>query len=59
MTSAGTRAFAALDLITSRDLLGRAEGLLPQQSPVRLNLLPKLGVALTETGRELFAELGA
>jgi class 3 adenylate cyclase len=49
--SAGERAFAALDLITSRDLLGRAERLLPERSPARLNLLPNLGVALTETGR--------
>jgi hypothetical protein len=49
--SAGERAFAALDLITSRDLLGRAERLLPERSPTRLNLLPNLGVALTETGR--------
>ena len=49
--SAGGRAFAALDLITSRDLLGRAEALLPERSAVRLNLLPNLGVALTETGR--------
>jgi class 3 adenylate cyclase len=49
--SAGERAFAALDFITSRDLLGRAEGLLPERSSVRLNLLPNLGVALTETGR--------
>src|SRR5215471_15934847 len=49
--SAGERAFAALDMITSRDLLGRAERLLPERSPARLNLLPNLGVALTETGR--------
>ena len=49
--SAGERAFAALDLITSRDLLGRAERLLPERSATRLNLLPNLGVALTETGR--------
>jgi class 3 adenylate cyclase len=49
--SAGERAFAALDFITSRDLLGRAERLLPERSPTRLNLLPNLGVALTETGR--------
>jgi tetratricopeptide (TPR) repeat protein len=49
--SAGTRAFAALDLITSRDLLGRAVALLPAGSPRRLDILPNLGVALTETGR--------
>jgi class 3 adenylate cyclase len=48
---AGGRAFAALDLLTSRDLLGRAEALLPELSPLRLDLLPNLAVALTETGR--------
>jgi class 3 adenylate cyclase len=49
--NAGARAFAALDLITSRDLLGRAAALLPAGSPRRLDILPALGVALTETGR--------
>jgi class 3 adenylate cyclase len=48
---AGTRAFAALDLITARELLGRAAMLLPERSPRRFDLLPNLGVALTETGR--------
>ncbi|MGI8519730.1 MAG: AAA family ATPase, partial [Actinomycetota bacterium] len=48
---AGARAFAALDLITARDLLGRAAVLLPDRSPRRFDLLPNLGVALTETGR--------
>ena len=49
--AAGLRAFAALDLITTRDLLGRAAVLLPERDPRRLDLLPNLGVALTETGR--------
>jgi class 3 adenylate cyclase/tetratricopeptide (TPR) repeat protein len=49
--AAGLRAFAALDLITSRDLLSRAAVLLPVSDPRRLDLLPNLGVALTETGR--------
>jgi class 3 adenylate cyclase/tetratricopeptide (TPR) repeat protein len=49
--AAGSRAFAALDLITTRDLLGRAAVLLPERDPRRLDLLPNLGVALTETGR--------
>jgi class 3 adenylate cyclase/tetratricopeptide (TPR) repeat protein len=49
--SAGSKAFAALDLITTRDLLGRAAVLLPEHSPLRLDLLPNLGVALMETGR--------
>ncbi len=49
--AAGSRAFAGLDLITTRDLLGRAAVLLPERDPRRLDLLPNLGVALTETGR--------
>jgi len=48
---AGARAFAGLDLIAARDLLSRAARLLPEDSPRRLDLLPNLGVALTETGR--------
>ena len=48
---AGARAFAGLDLLAARDLLGRAARLLPEDSPRRLDLLPNLGVALTETGR--------
>ncbi len=48
---AGARAFAALDLPTARDLLGRAASLLPSASPRRLDILPNLGVALSETGR--------
>ena len=48
---AGSRAFAGLDLLAARDLLGRAARLLPEESPRRLDLLPNLGVALTETGR--------
>jgi len=47
---AGERAYADIDFITSRDLLGRAESLLPDDSPRRLDFLPSLGVALTETG---------
>ena len=48
---AGARAFAALDLIMARELLGRAAVLLPDTSPRRFDFLPNLGVALTETGR--------
>ncbi|HUF59070.1 MAG TPA: adenylate/guanylate cyclase domain-containing protein [Actinomycetota bacterium] len=48
---AGSRAFAGVDLIAARDLLGRAARLLPTESSRRLDLLPSLGVALTETGR--------
>ena len=49
--AAGLRAFAALDFITTRDLLGRAAVLLPGSDPRRLDMLPNLGVALSETGR--------
>ena len=49
--AAGSRAFGTLDLITTRDLLGRAAVLLPELDPRRLDVLPNLGVALTETGR--------
>ncbi|MBI3647863.1 MAG: hypothetical protein HY240_03785, partial [Actinobacteria bacterium] len=49
--TAGSRAFAALDYITSRDLLGRAAALLPERSPRRLDLLPNLGAALADSGR--------
>ena len=49
--AAGSRAFAALDYITSSDLLGRAAALLPLQSPDRLALLPNLGAALADSGR--------
>jgi tetratricopeptide (TPR) repeat protein len=48
--TAGSRAFAALDYITARDLLGRAAALLPEGSPRRLDLLPNLGFALADSG---------
>ena len=53
---AGSRAFATVDYITSRDLLGRAATLLPERSPRRLNLIPNLGAALAESGRTEEAE---
>jgi class 3 adenylate cyclase len=49
--AAGLRAFAAVDLIASRDLLSRAAMLLPTADPRRLDMLPSLGVTLSETGR--------
>jgi len=55
--SAGSRAFAALDFITARDLLGRAAVLLPERSTRRLDILPNLGVTLTETGRPAETEV--
>jgi class 3 adenylate cyclase len=48
---AGSRAFAAVDYITSRDLLGRAALLLPARNPRRFGLIPNLGAALAESGR--------
>ena len=48
---AGTRAFAAVDYITSADLLGRAAALLPDRSPRRFDLIPNLGAALADSGR--------
>ncbi|MGE5225956.1 MAG: ATP-binding protein [Planctomycetaceae bacterium] len=48
---AGERALSGMDLLAARDLLGRAARLLPEGSPRRLDLLPSLGAALTETGR--------
>jgi len=55
--NAGARAFAAVDLITTRDLLGRAAALLPASSARRLDILPNLGVALAETGRHAEADV--
>ena len=54
--TAGSRAFAALDYITARDLLGRAAAFLPEGSPRRLDLLPNLGAALADSGRADEAE---
>ena len=49
--TAGSRAFATNDYITSRDLLGRAAALLPERSLRRFDLLPNLGAALADSGR--------
>jgi class 3 adenylate cyclase/tetratricopeptide (TPR) repeat protein len=54
--TAGLRAFAALDYITSRDLLGRAAALLPERSLRRFDLIPNLGAALADSGRTEEAE---
>lgn len=54
---AGSRAFATVDYITSRDLLGRAAALLPTGSPRRLDLVPYLGMTLAATGLPEEAEL--
>ena len=54
--AAGSRAFAAVDFITARDLLGRAAALLPERSPRRFDLIPNLGAALADSGRTEEAE---
>ena len=54
--NAGSRAYAAVDFITARDLLGRAAALLPERSPRRLDLLANLGAALSDSGRTEEAE---
>jgi hypothetical protein len=48
---AGSRAFATVDYITSRDLLGRAVALLPERSSRRFDLIPNLGAALKASGQ--------
>ena len=53
---AGSRAYAAVDFITARELLGRAAALLPERSPRRLDLLANLGAALADSGRTEEAE---
>jgi len=54
--TAGSRAYAAIDFITSRDLLGRAAALLPERSPRRFDLIPNLGAALADSGKTEEAE---
>ena len=54
--TAGSRAFATNDFVTSRDLLGRAAALLPERSARRLDILPNLGAALADSGRTEEAE---
>ncbi len=54
---AGSRAFASVDYITARDLLGRAAALMSTGSPRRLELVPHLGRALAATGLPEEAEV--
>jgi class 3 adenylate cyclase/tetratricopeptide (TPR) repeat protein len=49
LSSAGSRAFGA-DMPAAANLLARAAALLPEQDPVRLRILPELGIALIQTG---------
>jgi class 3 adenylate cyclase/tetratricopeptide (TPR) repeat protein len=51
LASAGHRARARGDPSAATNLLQRASGLLPEQDPARLALLPELGEALIDVGR--------
>jgi class 3 adenylate cyclase/tetratricopeptide (TPR) repeat protein len=57
LAAAGRRAFARGDMPAAANLLRRAGALVPELSPLRLELLPDLGEALIDTGE--FAEAGA
>lgn len=50
LAAAGSRAFSRLDTPAAVGLLERATGLLPDDAPRRLELLPSLGRALLEAG---------
>jgi class 3 adenylate cyclase/tetratricopeptide (TPR) repeat protein len=56
LASAGRRAFARADVPAGVNLVERALSLLPNDSPVALELLPDLGVALFEIGSNERAE---
>jgi len=56
LSSAGQRAIGRLDNPAAINLLSRASNLLPTNSPVRLELLPDLAVALTQAERASEAE---
>src|SRR5207249_4321710 len=57
LTAAGRRAFARGDMAAAANLLRRAAGLLPEHDLARLELLPDLGEALTETGEFAWAQI--
>ena len=57
LSSAGRRAFARGDMPAAANLLRRAAGLLPEDDPDRLALLPDLGEALTEIGELPWVEV--
>ena len=55
--NAGRRALARGDMPAAANLLRRAVGVLDEDDPFRLSLLPELGEALTEIGEFAWAEL--
>jgi predicted ATPase/class 3 adenylate cyclase len=56
LAAAGRRAFSRGDVPAAANLLGRAEALLPEDDPTRLELLPEHGEALQQVGRYEEAE---
>jgi len=50
LASSGRRAFARNDMIAAGELLGRALSLLPDEEPLRREILPDLALALLEAG---------
>jgi tetratricopeptide (TPR) repeat protein len=57
LAAAGRRAFARGDMAAAANLLRRAAGVLPEGDVARLELLPDLGEALTETGEFAWAQV--
>jgi predicted ATPase/class 3 adenylate cyclase len=57
LASTGRRAFARGDMPAAANLLRRAAGVLPEDDPARLALLPDLGEALMEVGEFAWAEV--
>jgi class 3 adenylate cyclase/tetratricopeptide (TPR) repeat protein len=56
LAAAGNHAFARADMPAAANLLGRAAALLPDTDAGRLELLPNLARALTDSGRLSLAE---
>jgi class 3 adenylate cyclase/tetratricopeptide (TPR) repeat protein len=56
LTRAGRRALGRGDIHAACNLLGRAAALLSEDEPLRLELVPELGLALTESGELARAE---
>jgi class 3 adenylate cyclase/tetratricopeptide (TPR) repeat protein len=57
LDTAGRRAFAREDMPAAANLLRRAYDLLPADDPVRIELVPDLAQALTQTGEFAWAEV--
>jgi predicted ATPase/class 3 adenylate cyclase len=56
LTTGGQKALARGDMSAAVNLLERTAALLPADDPARHSLLPKLGIALTETGDTVRAD---